>query len=123
MRQVSETSNSSSSSYSWTTPGRTRIKEIVNPPKIKNWRPLLVFANRKSGGGLGKLVIDEVSSILHPLQVHDLSTSPPQETLNILHALPNQQFTVLICGGDGTINWVMAAIDEIFKKAQLYSCI
>lgn len=118
VRQVSETSNSSTSSYTWTTPGRTRIKEIVNLPKIKNWRPLIVFANKKSGGGLGKLVIDEVSSILHPLQVHDLSTSPPQETLKILDALPNQQFTVLICGGDGTINWVMAAIDEIAPKVE-----
>lgn len=109
--------NQALGSRTWSTPGRTRIKAIVDPPR-KNWRPLLVFANTKSGNGLGKRVLDECRQILHPLQVHDLAASPPQETLKILNALPGQQFMVLICGGDGTINWILAAIDELAPRVE-----
>lgn len=109
--------NQDHGSRTWSTPGRTRIKAIVNPPR-KNWKPLLVFANTKSGNGLGKRVLAECRQILHPLQVHDLAASPPQETLKILNALPDQQFMVLICGGDGTINWLLAAIDELAPRVE-----
>jgi len=109
-------------STSWI-PGRGpkwQVSNLVDPPKSKKWRPLLVFANTKSGNGLGKKVLDECSKILHPLQVHDLGNpkDPPQRTLKILNCLPKQTFTILACGGDGTLNWIFSALDEINPETQ-----
>lgn len=101
-------------------PRKTRMINIVNPPQHRKWTPLLVFANTKSGNGLGKKVLAECSKVLHPLQVHDLSRAPPQSTLNILKALPKQRFSILCCGGDGTVNWIFNALDEIKPETEPY---
>ncbi|XP_068854910.1 diacylglycerol kinase alpha isoform X1 [Aphelocoma coerulescens] len=52
---------------------------------LPNTHPLLVFVNPKSGGKQG-------------------------ESLNFFREVPN--FRVLVCGGDGTVGWVLDAIDK-----------
>lgn len=120
MGSVRTFNHSSFRNNTWATPGRTRIQSIVDAPEDPNWRPLLVFANRKSGNGLGSKVLDECASILHPLQVHDLSKSSPAETLRVINALPDQRFWILVCGGDGSVNWILAAIDALQPKLDPY---
>jgi hypothetical protein len=43
-----------------------------------NCEPLIVFINRKSGGGMGEFVIRRLNTILNPAQVFDLSKGGPK---------------------------------------------
>lgn len=53
---------------SWRSKKRFVVREVVVPP-IKNWSPLLVFANRKSGDNEGERLLMTFKSILNPVQV------------------------------------------------------
>lgn len=102
---------------------QARQFKITTPPENelhRKWRPLLVFANTKSGNGLGKKVLDECRKILHPIQIHDLSKGPPESTLNLLKTLPKQRFIILACGGDGTINWIFSVLDKMQPETEPY---
>ena len=46
-------------------------------------------------------------------QVIDLSEIPPEVALEFCKLLPDVQWRILVCGGDGTIGWVLNAIDSI----------
>ena len=50
----------------------------------------------------------------HPLgsQVIDLSETPPESGLEICRLLSAHSCRVLVCGGDGTVGWVLTAIDK-----------
>ncbi|KAF2312845.1 hypothetical protein GH714_040895 [Hevea brasiliensis] len=64
-------------------------------------RPLLVFINKKSGAQRG----DSSGSVF------ELSSKQgPEVGLYLFRKVPH--FRVLICGGDGTVGWVLNAIDK-----------
>jgi hypothetical protein len=78
------------------------------PPEVT---PLLVFINRKSGGNVGIQLMHEFTELLNPLQVWDLSEYPPEVALALFSTVPRLQ--VIVCGGDGTVSWVLSAIDKL----------
>ena len=43
----------------------------------------------------------------------DLSEINPEVALEFCNLLPEIRFRVLICGGDGTIGWVLNAIETL----------
>lgn len=45
-------------------------------------------------------------------QVVDLSETPPESGLEICRLLSGHNCRVLVCGGDGTVGWVLATIDK-----------
>ncbi|KAL6555860.1 Diacylglycerol kinase 2 [Orobanche hederae] len=74
-------------------------------------RPLLVFINAKSGAQNGSVLRRRLNMLLNPLQVIELSPCQgPEAGLELFSSV--QYFRVLVCGGDGTVAWVLNAIQK-----------
>ncbi|KAK1306428.1 Diacylglycerol kinase 1 [Acorus calamus] len=74
-------------------------------------RPLLVFINKKSGAQRGDSLKRRLRILLNPLQVFELSSAQgPEAGLFLFRRVPH--FKILVCGGDGTVGWVLGAIDK-----------
>lgn len=74
-------------------------------------RPLLVFINTKSGAQNGTSLKRRLNILLNPVQVFELGCSQgPEAGLEMFTSVKN--FRVLVCGGDGTVSWVLDAIER-----------
>lgn len=83
--------------------------ELIDMPP--DARPLLVFINKKSGAQRGDSLRQRLNLLLNPVQVVELSsTRGPEVGLFLFRKVPH--FRVLVCGGDGTVGWVLNAIDK-----------
>ncbi|CAL5362360.1 unnamed protein product [Camellia sinensis] len=87
---------------------KQRYELIDLPPDA---RPLLVFINKKSGAQRGGSLRQRLNMLLNPVQVFELSsTQGPEVGLYLFRRVPH--FRILVCGGDGTVGWVLNAIDK-----------
>lgn len=59
-----------------------------------------------------------VISFFSFFQVFDLSELPPSKALQMCTLLPPGSVRVLVCGGDGTVGWVLDAIDTMKLKVR-----
>ncbi|KAJ4959736.1 hypothetical protein NE237_019646 [Protea cynaroides] len=83
--------------------------ELIDLPP--DARPLLVFINKKSGAQRGDSLRQRLYILLNPVQVFELSsTQGPEVGLYLFRRVPH--FRILVCGGDGTVGWVLDAIDK-----------
>lgn len=83
--------------------------EIVN--LHSDARPLLVFINAKSGARHGPSLRRKLNTLLNPIQVFELGASQgPEVGLKMFRHV--KHFRVLVCGGDGTVAWVLDAIER-----------
>uniref|UniRef100_A0A8C6WGL0 Diacylglycerol kinase n=1 Tax=Neogobius melanostomus TaxID=47308 RepID=A0A8C6WGL0_9GOBI len=87
-------------------------------PCGSNWTPVLVLANTRSGNNMGEVLLGEFRSLLNPVQVFDLSQLNPSKALQLCTLLPPGSVRVLVCGGDGTVGWVLDAIDSMKLKVR-----
>lgn len=84
---------------------------IVKPIPSPLLKPILVFINPKSGGNQGAKLMHKFCWLLNPRQVFDLSHGGPKLGLDLYKKVPNLR--VLVCGGDGTVGWILGAIDSL----------
>lgn len=89
---------------------------ILKPLPSPLMKPVLVFVNPKSGGNQGAKLLQMFMWILNPRQVFDLSQGGLREALELYRKVPNLR--ILACGGDGTVGWILSALDELQMNPQ-----
>ncbi|XP_036401222.1 diacylglycerol kinase eta-like isoform X1 [Megalops cyprinoides] len=87
------------------------------PPSCAS--PLLVFVNSKSGDNQGVKFLRRFKQLLNPAQVFDLINGGPHLGLRLFQKFDT--FRILVCGGDGSVGWVLSEIDKLnlHKQCQL----
>ncbi|XP_055679632.1 diacylglycerol kinase theta isoform X6 [Lutzomyia longipalpis] len=81
--------------------------------------PLLVFVNVKSGGCQGLELISSFRKLLNPYQVFDLDNGGPLPGLYVFRHI--KTYKILVCGGDGTIGWVLQCLDNVGQDSECSS--
>ncbi|GIY29855.1 diacylglycerol kinase theta [Caerostris darwini] len=82
-------------------------------------RPLLVFVNVKSGGCQGMELISSFRRFLNPYQVYDLENGGPLPGLYVFRHI--RDYKILVCGGDGTVGWVLQCLDNVGQDSECQS--
>lgn len=73
--------------------------------------PLIAFINPKSGGQQGAAIFRKLKRLLSIAQVFDLTDGGPLPGLEKYIHVPNLR--VLVCGGDGSVGWVLSVLDKM----------
>jgi diacylglycerol kinase (ATP) len=80
-------------------------------PKIQ---PVIVFTNKKSGGGMGAKVLERTIQLLGKIQVFDLGQDGgPAKGLQMFAQDPQRKITAIAAGGDGTVKWVLSVVHQL----------
>jgi diacylglycerol kinase (ATP) len=79
------------------------------------YTPLLVFVNSRAGPQQGHLLITQLRRLLNPIQIWDLANGSPGPILESFCVL--SRLRILVCGGDGTISWIISALEALNLKA------
>ncbi|XP_031442985.1 diacylglycerol kinase theta isoform X2 [Clupea harengus] len=90
------------------------IPQITTSKLPRGGCPLLVYVNPKSGGLKGRELLYNFRKILNPHQVFELTNGGPLAGLHTFSEVPH--FRILVCGGDGTVGWVLGVLEAIRHK-------
>eukprot|EP01124_Arcella_intermedia_P032046 TRINITY_DN73_c1_g5_i1.p1 TRINITY_DN73_c1_g5~~TRINITY_DN73_c1_g5_i1.p1 ORF type:complete len:648 (-),score=202.80 TRINITY_DN73_c1_g5_i1:24-1967(-) len=69
---------------------------------------IVAFINFKSGGQQGAIATKFLSKFVH--RIYDLSNGGPAEGVSTYKKDPRVKF--IVCGGDGTVCWIMSELDK-----------
>ncbi|EEC46638.1 predicted protein, partial [Phaeodactylum tricornutum CCAP 1055/1] len=78
---------------------------------FSKWTPLLVFVNSRAGPQQGHLLITQLRRLLNPIQIWDLANGGPDPVLDSFCAFT--RLRILVCGGDGTVAWIISALEGL----------
>ncbi|KAH7700572.1 CRE-DGK-5 protein [Aphelenchoides avenae] len=92
---------------------RPFIVKPMDPSILGPTQPLLVFVNPKSGGNKGSKALHTLCWLLNPRQVFDITAlKGPKYGLEMFRKV-GTQLRILVCGGDGTVGWVLSTLDQL----------
>lgn len=89
------------------------VSHLLLPEKSSSFHPLIVVGNNKSGNSDGAAVLSAFRRQLNPAQVVDLADNKMEEALEWCVLAGSVRCYVLVCGGDGTIGWVLNTVDKL----------
>ncbi|XP_049851808.1 diacylglycerol kinase 1-like [Schistocerca gregaria] len=78
---------------------------------IDKYNKIIAFVNGKSGGRLGLRLYTKLQCLLGMDHVFDLGDGGPEEGLKKYR--DEKGLTIVACGGDGTVGWVLSSIDNV----------
>ncbi|KMQ91020.1 diacylglycerol kinase theta [Lasius niger] len=100
--------------------GKVMLLPSIEPSMVPSGvQPLLVFVNVKSGGCQGLQLISSFRKLLNPYQVFDLDNGGPLPGLYVFRHI--KDYKILVCGGDGTIGWVLQCLDNVGQDSECSS--
>lgn len=81
---------------------------------LKTIRPTVyTVGNGKSGSSEACHILSSARKVLNAVQAIDLSDQEPRIALQLCALLKDTQCRLLIAGGDGTIAWVLNAVQDL----------
>ncbi|ELP87883.1 diacylglycerol kinase epsilon, putative [Entamoeba invadens IP1] len=98
---------------------QSKIEKVENSPGERNWlgesfekTPIIFFVNKKSGNHLGVKILQMAEVLFSVPQVCDISDEGSFAHTFEYIASYKSNFIAALCGGDGTITWVL---DEFLR--------
>ena len=70
-----------------------------------------MFVNSRSGSQQGQIILTQFRRLLNPIQVWDLADGSPERILESFLVL--SRLRILVCGGDGTVSWILSALERM----------
>jgi len=101
--------------------GRTIRKKVISSvvlPKNQDISPLIVVGNQKSGNSDGANILAAFRRQLNPSQVIDLAEGRMEEVLEWCQLVAPVRCTILVCGGDGTVGWLLNTAHKLGLKTE-----
>jgi diacylglycerol kinase (ATP) len=97
-------------------------REIVKSAgMVSNWTPLFVFANPKSGNNDAELIVSHMTTVLNPLQIIEINKKNLDMILKWIEEYSDTiQFKLLVCGGDGSVGWLLESISKCKFKVRAH---
>ena len=89
-----------------------KLAPIAHDIQMKEISPLLIFINRKSGGRTGSSLLERLRPSFPSAQICDLSKHLASDYLKLYSNCSDLR--ILICGGDGTVGWIMDETKKVF---------
>ena len=89
-----------------------KLAPIAHDIQMKEISPMLIFINRKSGGRTGSTLLERLKPSFPTAQVCDLSKHLASDYLKLYSNCSDLR--ILICGGDGTVGWIMDETKKVF---------
>ena len=81
-------------------------------------RQLLIFCNSRSGGQQGAALLGKLRRLFPGEQVRDLVQERGPES-GFARFLPRpEEYVVLVCGGDGSVSWVLSYLDALDPRPE-----
>ncbi|RNA03178.1 diacylglycerol kinase epsilon isoform X1 [Brachionus plicatilis] len=93
-------------------------RDILSASDCLEWTPIFVFANSTSGSADASLIMPHFNRILNPLQVVEMTKDNIENSIKWMHDHSDLiEFKILVCGGDGSIGWILDGLSAYeFKK-------
>ncbi|KAI8819655.1 ATP-NAD kinase-like domain-containing protein [Fimicolochytrium jonesii] len=80
-------------------------------------RPLLCIVNPASGAQNSGALLGALFAMLNPVQIVDTSQENPEALIRAFEPVLDR-CRILVCGGDGTIQWALSILDKVIEKAK-----
>ncbi|EDR26751.1 diacylglycerol kinase, putative [Entamoeba dispar SAW760] len=80
--------------------------------------PMIFFINNKSGGHFGSEIFKHAIGLFNPAQVYNVLKGYERPFKFIKNYGSN--FVAVICGGDGTVGWVMDELKKVNLKPKIF---